>query len=231
MIRFKTLTFLAVAAIPVSAAGVAIAGASDAPEGKSPNPAPAVKVAAAKPLDAKVAARFSAFRSASPQTASAEQTLPAQSTLAGVQRSLADPDAGANIRNIDLARAVAVPIEGEPGVHAWIVPSGDRVCTILPDPIDGAGITCSTISQAERGLGVTFLGGAREGDGTVLAATLVPDGNAAPAVKTDEGERTLPAHSNLSVAKLPGEGTYLPDGKTGLADLKAVATPPSAPTP
>jgi hypothetical protein len=46
-------------------------------------------------------------------------------------------------RNVALSRAVRTPYG-----RGWVVPGNEHVCLVMPDPVDGYGITCSDTAHA-----------------------------------------------------------------------------------
>lgn len=91
------------------------------------------------------------------------------------------------IAHADFSKTRSAPIKGS-GDRAYIVPSGTKMCVILPDPADGFASTCQKLSDVEAGHGVLYLTPPlRSSDTTVWVATVVPDGAPDPTLISADG--------------------------------------------
>lgn len=139
-----------------------------------------------------LAARFGAF---------AEPLAPAD---ARGQSKLqpAFKDAPGSIAAAQFDRARPADIEGS-AADAWIVPAGDKVCLIVPDPVDGYGMTCSTAADISAGRAIAVLGGGPEGSPPeMIVAALVPDGGSPPDVLSGGNATPMRVSSNVAAAVL-----------------------------
>jgi hypothetical protein len=109
----------------------------------------------------------------------------------------------------DFSDAHPAPIVGSDS-SAWIAPSGGKVCTYLPDPVDGWGGGCYPLGSVEEGRAYTILGGGVTTSlaGSVIVAVVVPDGDPAPSVLAPDGSsRTLAVTGNIAAAIVPSADT------------------------
>ncbi|MGH2902356.1 MAG: hypothetical protein ACRDK7_01995 [Solirubrobacteraceae bacterium] len=108
----------------------------------------------------------------------------------------------------EFSSATPAPIVGASS-EAWIAPSNEGVCTYIPDPVDGWGGTCATLSTVEDGEAFSILGGPNDNMGSnALVAVVVADGAQAPTVVTASGVTTsLAVHNNVAAALLPTTDT------------------------
>jgi hypothetical protein len=122
-----------------------------------------------------------------------------QATLRNALGADANADFGA-IGNADFSLARGVPIRGS-SQDAWLVPSGDEICIVLPDPLDGFGATCQTLSAIRDGKGVLIITPpAGSGDQTAVVAEIVPDGVDAPSLETPQGSKRLPLSGEVAAS-------------------------------
>jgi hypothetical protein len=111
-----------------------------------------------------------------------------------------------------LARPVDVP---EQGTRAWVLPSGERVCTVIVRA--GAwGAGCVTAGQVDAGEGQTVLA-KRSGDAVLV--DFVADGAPGPVVDEAQGaQRELAVAGNTAVAVVPvSDSVASPQGLMPLA--------------
>jgi len=143
--------------------------------------------------DAVVAA-FATFAATSAgNTVSIEQQSVLRNQLGGGTADERGP-----IANADFSMARSAPIQGS-AAEAYVVPSGDQVCLVVPDPGDGFGATCQTVDAIKAGRGVLTLTPRPEtGDTFALAAAIVPDGGRAPTLETPRGTKSLEVHDNIA---------------------------------
>lgn len=94
------------------------------------------------------------------------------------------------IAHADFSKTRSAPITGSDD-RAYIVPSGSKMCVILPDPGDGFASTCQKLSDVEAGHGVLYLTPPlRSSDTTVWVAVMVPDGASDPTLMSADGSST-----------------------------------------
>jgi hypothetical protein len=136
------------------------------------------------------------------------------SSQAKLKRLLAPAAAdGLASGSADLELARVAPIAGTQA-DAWIAPAGNGICTYLPDPVDGYGAGCSTLTEIEAGTAYAVLFGDLPKE-EVMFAAVVPDGAAAPSVQLADGSvETLGVHSNVAAAILPSTATVELTGTT-----------------
>ncbi len=107
-------------------------------------------------------------------------------------------DAGATL---DWPRAHAVAMEGGRGA-AWVVPAGDRVCSLVPDGSGGYGAGCRSQAELEAGHAATVLVDPRRDPGHATVAVVVADGAPAPTVVSADGSvRALAVTANLAAVR------------------------------
>jgi len=166
----------------------------------------------ARPMNAAVAAAFTALRDGAPDLAGG----------AKLKDAFVHGAADSNLAHADFAHAVAVPISGS-AMRAWIVPSGDHVCVFVPDPSSsGIGATCSSLDEVRAGLAVLVV---PEGNGQAVVAIPSEDGAGPPQIESARGAvSSLPVQSNVAAAVVPASGALLTKGTR--VDL---ATPGRAP--
>lgn len=182
---------MACAALAVAGAGTGLTLASAGTEAAAPE----VQAVRGDAPNASVMAAFGAFH---------DQRHPISdgSSQTKLERLLAPAAAdGSPAGDADFALARVAPIAGS-SADAWIAPAGNGVCIYLPDPVDGYGTGCSTMTQIDEGRGFSVLFGDLP-EGGVMVAVLVPDGAAAPKVTHGDGSvTTLAVQSNLAAAVL-----------------------------
>lgn len=125
----------------------------------------------------------------------APRELPAD--VAKIEKSFASATSGP-ISRVDYRRAQPVPIEGSTST-AWIAPAGDHVCAFIPDPVDGYGAGCVTVTDIELGRGYSFL----HDDVQAYTLIYVLDGDDAPKVESKRGVEELKPSVNAVAAHLP----------------------------
>jgi hypothetical protein len=169
------------------------------------------------PTSAEIMAAFPAF-SVGPASA---DDVTYQQLMRDELGSTSDADHGA-IGTADFSHAVSAPIAGSTRL-AWLVPSGDQACLVLPDPAGGFGASCSSLSQIAAGHGFVVLGPpAGSSDATATVAVMVPRGGTTPEIVSASGAVTrLEVQGNVAAAVVPvGEGGSLDMG----ADQVPLAT-------
>jgi hypothetical protein len=145
------------------------------------------------------AAVLSAFSTFAHPSGDSAATPAEQATLRNALGSDAGTEYGA-IGHADFSMARAAPIQGS-SQRAWLVPSGDEVCVVLPDPEDGFAATCHTLTQIKAGEGVLALTPQRgSATKTSLVAVIVPDGGDAPALEHPDGSKRLSSSGNVAAA-------------------------------
>jgi hypothetical protein len=199
MITRKYLVGSSVAALTAVslALGVGLAVGSDtAPDSGQRHTDRRVTNQEVHPATAAVTAAFSAF---SHPSADSVTTAAEQAELRNELGAASGTDYGA-IGNADFSMAKAAPISGslEP---AYLVPSGDQVCIVLPDPGSGFGATCQTLSAIKAGKGVlTLTPQPGSTETTALVGVIVPDGGGAPSLETSKGSASLRASGNVAAS-------------------------------
>jgi hypothetical protein len=189
--RFLRVT-VAVAAVAALATGGIAFAASGAPE----QAAPAAAAAPSNPVTAAI----SAFRAPSDSSHTATQqklkSAFASAAESGLQSGLAE-----------FSSATPAPIAGASS-QVWIAPSDGAVCTYIPDPVDGWGGTCATLSTVEAGEAFSILGGPNDDIGdTAIVAVVVADGGAAPTVVANGVTTALAVQNNVAAALVPTTDT------------------------
>lgn len=126
-------------------------------------------------------------------------------------------------RNVDLSRAISTPT----GV-GWAVPGNNAVCLVVPDPVDGYGITCSDTGDAlKRGVVAILVSSNRPGAANITM--LIPRDSRVTATMKDGQVRALEADSDGVVsAALVGAKTISVITAAGTERL-AMPVPPPAP--
>lgn len=114
-------------------------------------------------------------------------------------------DRGTPLGSADFSAARPAPIAGGEE-QVWIAPSGNDVCTYIPDPVNGWGGGCSSLESVEAGDAYTMLGGDSKtslGD-NVIVAVVVADGQPAPRIVDPSGASSpIAVHSNVAAAFVP----------------------------
>jgi hypothetical protein len=135
--------------------------------------------------------------SSAPQSSAA---MTAEQVMRDALASTSDADHGP-IGSADFSDAVSSAIDGSSGL-AWLVPSGDQACLVLPDPVDGYGAACSSLTDVAAGRGYLVLGPGLGSDGdTATIAVLVPQGGDQPQIENADGSRrSLSVDGNVAAA-------------------------------
>jgi hypothetical protein len=130
--------------------------------------------------------------------------------------------AESNVAHADFAQAIAVPIQGST-LTAWIAPSGDQVCTFVPDPSHGGiAATCSSLAQARAGKGLLVV---PQGPDAAAIAVLAPDGATPPEIRNSAGgAHPIRVQSNLAAALVPAAGDLVT--ASARVDLARPESPP-----
>jgi hypothetical protein len=147
------------------------------------------------PGSSSVLAAFSTFS----RPAADSVATPSQQTEL---RNALGADAGADfgaIGHADYSMARSAPIAGSP-LRAWLVPSGDQVCIILPDPGSGYAATCHTLAEIKAGKGILTLTPRADSKDTPLVGAIVPDGSTAPTLASDARSTRLSASDNIAAS-------------------------------
>jgi hypothetical protein len=166
----KKITFAAVAAAALSAAGgVALANSSD-DSSVSPAPAPAV-------TSAVVVKEFAAF--SRPALASDDAGRQA------LKQAFSHTTPDEALFSADLSLARPAQITGST-LRAWVFPAGDKVCAALPDPRGGYGASCATTEQIASGHAFVAIGD--PDSHTVTVAAIVADGAPTATVESVAGK-------------------------------------------
>lgn len=154
-----------------------------------------------------VTAAFSAF---SRSSGDAIMTPAEQAKLRNQFGAASGTDHGA-IGHADFSMAKAAPISGSED-RAYLVPSGDQVCIVLPDPGDGFGATCQTLSAIEAGRGVlTLTPHPGSASTTALVAVVVPDGGVAPSIRSAAGSVHLGVTNNVAASVVSTKDAVVTD--------------------
>jgi hypothetical protein len=205
-----------VAALAVTSAAVAVAGVPAAPSAPDAGRAQAEP----PPVADEIVAAFPVLATPSRSTDDAGRDV--------LRDQLGAASAGANgsigAADFGLARSSRIAGSAE---RAWLVPSGAKACLAVPDPIDGYGATCSTLSAIKAGRGFLILGavpGSRAKE--LRVAVLVPRGGEAPRVRNEDGSaRALAVDGNVAAEVLPTDtGASLEMGPVSLS-LATLARP------
>lgn len=182
---------------------------------------------APRPLSHTLARSFAAFRD---DHAAARANTPADPVLLTEAATQAKNEAsGDKGPQLDLARAIAVPIVGTT-TKAWIVPAGDKVCTLVPDPTgDGAGGGCNTPAEVARGAALTVVQPADPSAPAIVVSVVVDGGKPATVTSTDGssaplGNTSLLASTNATAGIVP-RNAILKSG-TITQDLRATPAVP-----
>jgi hypothetical protein len=184
--------FMACVALAVAGTGTGVAVATSA----STHSAPAKMHAVAGALpQASVLAAVGVFRA--PLSVVTDGS--SQQELKRLLASAAADGLAAGDADFSLARAA--PIAGS-SANVWIAPAGNGVCTYLPDPVDGYGAGCATISEVREGNAVSVLLGDLP-NGAVMFAAVVADGGPEPRVIHRDGSvSSLVVRSNVAAGLL-----------------------------
>jgi len=164
--------------------------------------------ATSAPATIDAASAFAIFRAPEPSS-----SLPGEQAQLRAEVLSAD-DASLPLGQADFSLARPVEVPGD-GARGWVVPSGERVCTIIVRPASwGAG--CATAEQIDDGEGLTVL---TQHEGRAIVVDFVADGATGPTVVNEQGARSeLTARTNVAVAVLPvGDQVQLPAGLIALA--------------
>lgn len=185
-------------AIFTCAAAVAVAESTNAPVVSDPRTGPATPQAVSPPTPEIVAA-FPMLSSDPGGAADASARQSMQNQLG----STSDLDHGPiGTADFDMARSSAITGSS---TRAWLVPSGNKACVVLPDPVDGYGVSCGSLEDIAAGHGFVALGpAAGTRDQTAMIAVLVPQGGPAPVVRNADGSATpLRVDGNIAAAVVP----------------------------
>lgn len=129
------------------------------------------------------------------------------------------------IARADFTKSRSVKI-GSSNAKAWLVPSGDNVCVFIPDPYDGYGAGCMTLTDIREGHGFSFLSGVEN----VYVVALVPEGDEHPSVSSKSDPGTRLAHSgNASAGIVPRDAVITTSN--GRLDLKRTVQTIDKPAP
>jgi hypothetical protein len=126
------------------------------------------------------------------------------------------------------------PAAGARSIHTpsgkgWVVPASNKLCLVVPDPVDGFGVSCTPTNEARKRGALAIMG-----KGDDFGVTLVLPNGAKAVWNTSGAESPLPASStgvvvtrldagdSLTVTNSAGTSTTLP------APVSSVP-PPTAP--
>jgi hypothetical protein len=157
-------------------------------------------------------------------TRSGSDRAAAQSLRDGLAPTSGDDHGPIGTADFGLARSTLVAGASS---RAWLVPSGDQVCTVLEDPAGGYGASCATPLGAAAGRGWVALGPAPGSSATpVTIAVPVPSGTAAPIIERGDGSTTtLSMHGGIAAAVLVvGKGDQLHIGSSKVS-LEPISHP------
>ena len=211
MIRSKWLTNAAavVSAAALTTGGIALASSPHHTQAK----------VGAKKSAVSVTDAIGAFR-ATPRADSSDVA-----TQEDLKREFAPLAAqGMPVGAADFSSARPAPISGRSG-RVWIAPSGNNVCTYIPDPVNGWGGGCYPVGTVEAGEAYSILGGPSGSLGNdVIVAVVIADGRPAPEVVAPDGTSTpLAVISNVAAALVPADDSLKVGTKT--IDLGVIVHP------
>ena len=103
----------------------------------------------------------------------------------GLERSFGSAESGP-FAEVDFSRAQPVEIQNSTAT-AWIAPAGDHVCAFIPDPVDGYGAGCVTVTDIELGRGFSLL----HDDVQAYVLIYVLAGDEPPSIATQRGSELL----------------------------------------
>jgi hypothetical protein len=181
----KKTSAAAVAAIGLvgAAAGVALAGNPRGPLVHDTEAGSSVSQPVSPASDGVLAA-FPALTTPRPAA-----DVAAEASLRDALGSTSDADRGP-IATADFARARSSVVAGS-SARAWLIPSGDRVCTVLEDPAGGYGASCNSLTDVGAGRAWIALGPAQGSSSTsVTIAVAVASGGARPTIRRADGTST-----------------------------------------
>ena len=126
-------------------------------------------------------------------------------------------------RNVALSRSISTPTG-----TGWAVPGNGIVCLVVPDPIDGYGITCTETRHARtHGIAVILI--SPDDPETAKLTLLTPRGSHITATMTDGGTHRLHADQDGVVsAALEAAKSVTVETSSGTARLDMPAPPPAA---
>ncbi|HEY4918015.1 MAG TPA: hypothetical protein VIH92_13970 [Solirubrobacteraceae bacterium] len=204
--KWLTGAALVVSVLALTTGGIALASASHRSRSRSRATKASVSVTDA----------IGAFRSA-PLTDSTD--VATEQALTGEFGSIATP-----IGEADFSAAHPAPISGRSS-QVWIAPSGNDVCTYIPDPVNGWGGGCYPVGTVEAGEAYSIMGGPNAGLGdNVIVAVVVSDGGPAPQLVAPNGTTsTLAVSSNVAAALVPADDSLKVGAQT--IDLSVILHP------
>jgi len=130
----------------------------------------------------------------------------------------------------DFSRATSSVIQGSMA-RASIVPLGNRVCLLLPDPVNGYGGTCASLKDIAAGRGFVAL--VSPGGRMAIIGALVPRGAVPPSIHSAGGvETALPVDGNVAASVVPidsGDSLQVGAERVPLASLATSTRTSSTP--
>lgn len=188
---------IAIAALTTVGVGVGLASIED----ENPD-----SVQSPIPMSTEVEAAFAVFRSpapADPVTLGARERLSEEFSIGPDESPVAHA-------NFDQAQPVEI---ANSSVNAWIAPSGNQVCTFIPDPVGGDGASCATMDLIESGLAITIMGGGPVLQDEVIVVVLAPDGASTPTLEyADDTSSSVEIDGNAAAVLAPASATLRTSG-------------------
>lgn len=127
-------------------------------------------------------------------------------------------------RNLDLSRAIATPTG--PG---WVIPGNEVICLVIPDPVDGFGVTCNDTETA-RDNGLVAMMVSPTTPDRAQVTLLTPRRSSARAVAANGSETPLAVDSDGVVnATLPLGGHIALRTAGGPRQIHLPVAPPAPP--
>jgi hypothetical protein len=207
--KWLTGAAMVVSALALTTGGIALASAPHQSRSKSRATKASVSVTDA----------ISAFRAApltDPSDAATEQALTSEFGPMAAE--------GMPVGEADFSAAHPAPVVGRSS-QVWIAPSGNDVCTYIPDPVNGWGGGCYPVGTVEKGEAYSIMGGPTDGLGdNVIVAVVVADGESAPQVVAPNGTTSpLAVNSNVAAALVPAGDSLKVGAQT--IDLSVILHP------
>lgn len=178
------------------AVGVGLASGSNS--ASPPDLAPANRQVTNEDVHPGSASVIAAFSTFSKPAAGSGATAAQQTEFRNALGADAGTDFGA-IGHADFSMARSAQIVGS-SQRAWLVPSGDQVCIILPDPGSGYAATCHTLAEVKAGKGVLTLSPRADSTDAPLVGAIVPDGGTAPALASHANSTRLNTNNNIAAS-------------------------------
>jgi hypothetical protein len=198
-----------VSALALATGGIALASSSNASRSKSRATKASISVTDA----------IGAFRSPAVTDPTDVATQQALTSEFGPMAA-----GGLPVGQADFSAARPAPVAGRSS-QVWIAPSGNDVCTYIPDPVNGWGGGCYSVGTVEQGEAYSIMGGPNDGLGdNVIVAVVVADGGSAPQVVAPNGTTSpLAVSSNVAAALVPADDSLKVGAQT--IDLSVILHP------